>query len=111
MDKDYPLKANAKVYVITHTINDILMPPLISTSLTKCLNALMDVVIDAGVSEDAEGIWAMSDKIRRNIAHSLNGDDDGKTRPFTMVHYGTDDNKKHVFRVDREYVNIGVHLQ
>ena len=90
-----------KVYLLTHSIDGRLKKALALPSVTLCIDAITGVI---GHNLDAE-------LIRRNISHSVATDSDWvkNPKPFTYV-YKDENDSRHVFRVDKQELKIGVKL-
>ena len=98
-----PLKVSTKVFIVSYLNDGRVKTPTICTSVTKCVNKVFDIIDD--IDECSADRHLLSGDIRRNIAHSFT--DEGK--PFSMVIHDKN-KKKHVFRVDKDYVNVGVKI-
>ena len=89
------VKENA--YTVTHLVDGKIKRSEITSTITEVLTYVSTVT----------GTDAQTEKMRRNIAHSFM--DSANKNPF-IVTIVTKDDKKHVFRVDKHKLNIGVHI-
>ena len=97
------LNVDTKVFTLSHINDGYLKPPEVCGSVSKIVDVLKHelAIIDGFEMSDD-----VADVMRRNIAHSF------KTgaKPFTMVIKDNTDTK-HLFRVDKQTIKIGVNLK
>lgn len=94
---------DAKMFTLSHIAGGYLNPPEVCSSITKVVEALVtEVEIIDGFKMDETCV----NTIRRNIAHSFKPD----ANIFTLMIENKDD-KKHLFRVDKQIIKIGVNLK
>ena len=91
---------DSKVYTLSHIAGGFLLPPVMKASVSEIVGVLryeLSLIDGFEMSDD------VTDAVRRNIAHSFKKEE----RPFTMVAKDKSD-RKHVFRVDKHNIQIGV---
>ena len=92
--------ADSKLYTLSHISGGFLLPPVMKASLSDLVSVLryeLSIIDGFEMSDD------VTDAVRRNIAHSF----EKGAKPFTLVAKDKDD-KRHVFRVDKHKLKIGV---
>jgi hypothetical protein len=89
--------AKENAYTVTHLVDGKIKRSEITSTITEVLAYVSTMT----------GIDAQTEKMRRNIAHSFIESVNKKPFIVTIV---TKDDKKHVFRVDKHKLNIGVHI-
>ena len=92
--------ADSKVYTLSHIPDGYLLPPVMKSSVSMIVGVLKYELLIIDGFEMSDDV---ADAMRRNIAHSFKKGE----RPFTMVAKDKND-KKHVFRVDKHNIQIGV---
>ena len=89
-----------KVYTLSHIAGGFLLSPVMKATVSEIVGVLK---YELSLVDGFEMSDKVAEAVRRNIAHSFKKQE----RPFTMVVKDKTD-KKHVFRVDKHNIKIGV---
>lgn len=89
-----------KVYTLSHIAGGFLLSPVMKATVSEIVGVLK---YELSLVDGFEMSDKVEDAMRRNIAHSFKKEE----RPFTLVAKDKSD-KKHVFRVDKHNIQIGV---
>ena len=92
--------ADNKIYTLSHVSGGFLLPPEVRGSVSKVVDIIRYELAKIDGFEMSDDV---AQAMRRNIAHSFKP----HAKPFTMVVTDKDD-KRHVFRVDKHKLKIGV---
>lgn len=97
------LNVDTKLFTLSHISGGYLNPPEVCGSVSKIVDVLKHelAIIDGFEMSDD-----VAEAMRRNIAHSFKPE----SKPFTMVVKDNTDTK-HLFRVDKQTLKIGVNLK
>ena len=89
-----------KVYTLSHIAGGFLLSPVMKATVSEIVSVLK---YELSLVDGFEMSDKVEDAMRRNIAHSFKKEE----RPFTLVAKDKSD-RKHVFRVDKHNIQIGV---